>query len=307
MSIVLTTGGPVNFPGLGLNFEKLVEGFDVFGIHISLVGILIAAAMFLGLFITERLAKKTEQNTEHYLDLAIRIVFAGVIGSRTGYVLSHWQYFITDQGSVFDISDGGMSVGGAIIAGLIVSFAYCRKKKLSWLLICDTAMPGVLTGQILASVGCFFGRNMLGTYSDGTFAMQVAITDVDAKAVALGRAAGPMVRGNFLQVHPVALYETVILLVLLVVLLVLWKMKKMNGIVLSVYLIGYGIMVFCMEFIRLDSQKIMGSRFSIEHIVAVTLVLAGLTIFTDQLKKYCSARKAQPKNLNVGKKNKKME
>ena len=304
MSIFLTTGGPVNFPGLGLTIEYLVEGFEIFGIHISLVGILIAVAMFLGLFITERRAKKTEQNTEHYLDLAIRLVFAGVIGARIGYVLSHWQYFITDQGSVFNISDGGMSASGAVIAGLLVSYIYCRQKKLSWLQICDTAMPGIVVGQIFASVGCFFGRNMLGTYSDGALAMQVALQDVDSRAVVMSRASGQMLRGNFLQVHPVALYETLILLMLLIVLLVLWKLNKIGGMVLGVYLIGYGLMVFCMEFIRLDSQKIMGSRFSSEHIVAMGLVLLGAGILTDQLKKYWVIRKAQPKNLPVGKKSK---
>lgn len=303
MIIFLTTGGPVNFPGLGLHFEKMPEGFEIFGIHISLVGILLAAAMFLGLFITERLAKKTQQNTEIYLELAIRMVFAGVIGARIGYVLSHWQFFITDQGSVFNISDGGMSAGGAIIAGLLTSFMYCKKKKLSWLQICDTAMPGVLTGQILASIGCFLGRNMLGTYSEGTFAMQVSLQDVDTKAVALSRAAGPMLQGDFLQVHPVALYETIILFVLLLVLIILWKLNKMNGVILSVYLFVYGMMIFGMEFIRLDSQKIMGSRFSIEHIIAVVLILTGSFIFADQRNKYRVLRKAQPKNLTVGKKN----
>ncbi len=302
MNILLTTGGPVKFPGLDLTIDKLVEGFDVFGIHISLVGILIAVAMFLGLFITERLAKKTEQNTEIYLDLAIRMVFAGVIGARVGYVVSHWQFFMTDEGSVFNISDGGMSAAGAVIAGLITSYVYCRKKKLSWLQICDTSMPGIVTGQILASIGCFFGRNMLGTYSDGVLAMQVALQDVDGRAVAMGRNSKMMMRGNFLQVHPIALYEAVILLALLILLVVLWKLKKMNGIIISIYLIGYGMMLFCMEFIRLDSQKIMESRFSIEHIIAAVLVLVGMFILTDQLKKYWLARKAQPKNLSVGKK-----
>lgn len=304
MSIVLTTGGPVNFPGLGLTIEHLIEGFEVFGLHISLSGILIALAMFLGLFITERLAKKTEQNTEIYLDLAIRLVLASVVGARAGYVITHWEYFITDQGSVFNISDGGMSSAGAVIAGLIVSFVYCKQKKLSWLQLCDTAMPGIVVGQMLASLGCFFGRDMLGTYSDGKFAMQVALQDVDSRAVALGRASTQMVRGNFLQVHPLALYETLILLVLLLGLIILWKLKKMNGMLLSLYLMGYGIMVFCMEFIRLDSQKIMGSRFSIEHVVAAGLFLAGSAILVEQLKKYRTIQKAQPKNFTSGKKNK---
>ena len=301
MSIFLTTGGQVNFPGLGLTIENLIEGFEVFGFHISLSGILIAISMFLGLFITERLAKKTEQNTEHYLDLAIRLVIASVIGARIGYVLSHWQYFISDQGSVFDIRDGGMSAPGAIIAGLVVSFLYCKQKKLSWLQICDTAMPGIVSGQIVASLGCFFGRNMLGTYSDGTFAMQVALQDVDNRAKMLGRSSARMIQGDFLQVHPVALYEAAILLMLLIALFIFSKIKKLSGIVLAVYLMGYGLMVFCIEFIRLDSQKIIGSPFSIEHIVSAAMFLFGLIILLDQIHKYRLITKAQPKNLTSGK------
>ena len=301
MRIFLTTGGQVNFPGLGLTIENLIEGFEFFGFHISLSGILIAVSMFLGLFVTERLAKKTEQNTEHYLDLAIRLVLASVIGARTGYVLSHWQYFITDQGNVFDIRDGGMSSTGAIIAGLLMSFLYCKQKKLSWLQICDTSLPGVVLGQIVASLGCFFGRNMLGTYSDGAFAMQVSLQDVDNRAMVLGRSSAQMVRGNFLQVHPVALYEAAILLVLLITLFILRKANKLNGIILSVYLMGYGLMVFGMEFIRLDSQKIMGSSFSLEHMVAAVMFFFGLIILIDQIHKYRIMEKAQPKNIPANK------
>lgn len=298
MRIFLTTGGQVNFPGLGLTIENLIEGFEIFGIHISLSGILIAISMFLGLFVTECLAKKTEQNTEQYLDLAIRLVMASVVGGRIGYVLSHRQYFITNQRNVFNISDGGMSVPGAIIAGLIVSLIYCRKKKLSWLQVCDTAMPGIVSGQIVATLGCFFGRNMLGTYSDGAFAMQVALQDVDINPGMLGRSSVQMVRGNFLQVHPLALYEAAILLGLLVILFICWQIKKIRGLIMSVYLIGYGIGVFAIEFIRLDSQKILGSIFSVEHIVAAVLFLAGFIILIDQIHKYRVVSKAQPKNIS---------
>ena len=257
--------------------------------------------MFLGLFVTECLAKKTEQNTEYYLDLAIRLVFASVVGGRIGYVLSHWQYFISNQRNVFNISDGGMSVPGAIIAGLLVSFIYCRKKKLSWLQVCDTSLPGIVSGQIVATLGCFFGRNMLGTYSDGAFAMQVALQDVNISPGVLSRSSSQMVRGNFLQVHPLALYEVAILIGLLLVLFIFWKIKKIRGLVMSIYLMGYGIGVFCIEFIRLDSQKILGSSFSIEHIVAAVLFLFGLTVFLDRIHQYRVTAKSQPKKFPVSK------
>ncbi len=299
MAIFLITGGPVNFPGLGLNIEHLLEGFEVFGIHISLSGILMALAMLLGLFVTERLAKKTEQNTEQYLDLAIRIVLGGVVGARTGYIITHWQLFINDQANVLNISDGGMSFSGALVAGLIVSVVYCRQKKLSWLKVCDTALPGIVLGQILTSIGGFFERSELGTYSEGRLAMQVAMEDVDSKAIRMGRTSMDMVQGSFLQVHPVALYEACLLLIVLILLLVLWRMKKLNGILLSIYLIVYGSITFGLEFIRLDSQKLLGSRLSIEHIVSIGLILSGIAILTDQINKYRIMQKAQPKNLTA--------
>lgn len=304
MSIVLTTGGPVKFPGLGLTIEHLIEGFYIFGLHISLSGILLALAMFLGLFVTERLAKKTEQNTEQYLDLAIRIVLAGVAGARIGYVITHWQLFINDQANVLNISDGGMSFTGAVVAGIIVSFLYCKQKKLSWLQVCDTALPGVVLGQVLVSVGGFFERSELGTYSNGRLAMQVAIQDVDSKMMHMGRRSMEMVKGNFLQVHPVALYESGLFLLMFVILLILWKKKKLNGVVLAIYLMVYGGITFALEFIRLDSQKLLGTGFSIEHIVAVILFLTGVAILADQLKKYRMIQKAQPKNFNSLKKTK---
>lgn len=304
LGMLLTTGGPVNFPGLDISIEHLMEGFDVFGIHISLSGILLVVAMFLGLFITERLAKKTEQDTENYLDLAIHLVIAGVIGARIGYIVTHWQYFASDQANVLDISDGGMSFAGALIAGLMVSFVYCRKKKLSWLQVCDTALPGVVFAQMIGTVGAFFDRSALGTYSGGRFAMQVDIRDVDANLMKLGQSTRAMTRGNFLQVHPLALYEIVLLLVLLVFLAVLFKVGKLKGLVLSIYLIGYGAIRFGLEFIRMDSIRMIGNRISLEHLVAIGLCLYGATILTDQLKKDRIAKKERPKNLSFVKKSK---
>ena len=298
MSIVLTSGGPVKFPGLDLTIEHLIEGFYVFGIHISLSGILIALAMFLGLFITERLAKKTEQNTETYLDLAIRLVLAGIIGARAGHVVTHWQHFAYDQANVLNIRDGGMSFGGALVAGLLVSFIYCRQKKISWLQVCDTMLPGVVFGQMIGKVGEFFDRSQLGTYSDGLFAMQVDMASVDADVMKLGRTSSNMIKGNFLQVHPVTLYEIVLLVLLFLSLVILFRFHNLNGMILSVYLMVYGSIRFGLEFIRLSSVRMIGSPVSLEHMVALLFVVFGFIIFVDQIKKRRVIQKERPKNFH---------
>ena len=61
---------------------------------------------------------------------------------------------------------------------------------------------------------------------------------------------------------------------------------------------------FGLEFIRLDSMRMIGRRISLEHFMAVALLLFGLMILTEQLKKYRITVKERPKNLKVIKKNK---
>lgn len=296
MKTYLTVDGSVKFPGLGITIEHLMEGFDVFGLHISLSGILIAVALLVGLFLTEYLAKKTGQNPELYLDLAIYLVIAGIIGARIGYIITHWEVFSNGIKNIFNISRG-MSFSGAIIAGLIVSLFYCKSRKYSWLKVCDTLTPGILFGQVLGVIGQFLERSVLGTYSDGIFAMQVDIQDVDMQLMKMSRSAVGVVQGDFLQVHPITLYELVLFFILFIVLIFLFFKNKINGVMIAVYLMIYGGIRFFTEFIRLDARKTIGGMISLEHLVSIALILFGALLLTSILKHASNMKKEKPKNF----------
>lgn len=298
MSMFLTSDGPIRFPGLGLSLDHLAEGFEVFGLHISLSGILVAVAMFLGLFVTERLAKKTGQDAENYLDLAIRVVIAGLLGARIGYVLSHWEMYVYDQASVFDLGSGGYSFMGALLGGFLATIVFCRKKKISWVQVCDTAIPGIVLAQLVGSVGSFIERSALGTYSEGRFAMQVHMADVDTEMMRMSRSSARMVQGEFLQVHPVALYEIFLLAFLLIGVFVVWKFQKVRGIVFGIYMILYGGINFCMEFILLDSVKLLGLPLSLEQIASLCFIICGISLVLHQSMKHRLKINARPKNYN---------
>ena len=296
MKMYLTIDGSVKFPGLGITFEHLIEGFNVFGFHISLSGILIAVALLVGLFLTEHLAKKTGQNPELYLELAIYLVIAGIIGARIGYIITHWEVFSSGMENVFNISTG-MSFSGAVIAGLVVSLFYCKSRKYSWLKVCDTLTPGVLFGQVLGVIGQFLERSVLGTYSDGIFAMQVDIQDVDMQLMRMSRSSVGVVQGDFLQVHPITLYELILFFILFIVLILLFFKNKINGMMFAIYLIIYGGIRFFTEFIRLDARKTIGGMMSLEHIVSIGLILFGVLLLTSILKHNSNIKKEKPKNF----------
>ena len=295
MGIRITADGAVGFPGLNLGIEHLKEGIEIFGITISFSGILIALALFFGLFIVESLAKKTKQNAETYLDLAIQVVALSVLGSRIAYVIFHWGFYKEQPARMFALEQGGMSFMGALTTGLIVSYVYCRKRRISWLKTCDTALLGVVLGQIFGKVGDFFGRTNLGTFSEGKLAMLVEVADTEVQALAMARDS-KMVRGDFLQVHPLFMYEILALLLLYAVIAIVYKKQKIYGIVLGTYLIGYSTINFLTEFIRLDVARLAGN-ISWEQFFSITTALFGFYVWFNCYQRQHTELKNLPKNF----------
>lgn len=295
MKIWITSDGAVRFPGLQWGIEHLREGIEIFGITVSFSGILLAVALILGLWIAERLAKKTEQNTEFYLDLAIRVVIGGVLGARLTYVIYHWNYYKEQPAEMFALHQDEMSFLGALVTGLAIAFWYCKKRKVSWLKTCDTAMLGIVAGQILGKAGDFFSRTNLGTYSEGTLAMQIAVQDLDADTIDYVQNSR-MMQGDYIQVHPVFLYEIIGLVFLLLLLLFVFKKQKISGLVLGVYLIGYGILHFASECVRMNTVRAVGS-ISVEQVLAAAAVCTGGFIVANGAKRQHKILKNLPKNF----------
>ncbi len=295
MRIWITSDGAVRFPGLQWGIEHLREGIEIFGITVSFSGMLLAVALILGLWIAERLAKKTEQNTEFYLDLAIRVVLGGVLGARLTYVIYHWSYYKEQPAEMFAFHQDEMSFFGALAVGLGIAFWYCRKRKVSWLKTCDTAMIGVVVGQLLGKAGDFFSRTNLGTYSEGTFAMQIAVQDLDADTIDHAKNFR-MVLGDYIQVHPVFLYEMIGLAFLMLILIFVFRKQKISGLVLGTYLIGYGILHFASECVRMNTVRVIG-RISVEQILAVAAVCMGGFVMANGAKRQHKILKNLPKNF----------
>lgn len=268
----------IRFPKLGWEIGNLPEHINVFGIQISFYGILIACAMLCGLLVTEHLAKRTKQNSELYLDFAIRAIVAGIFGARTAYVIVHWAEYKQMPAQMFSLKNGGLSFFGAIIAVMLVAYFYCKRKKFSLMELCDTVAPGVLLGQIIGRFGDFFNRDLLGSYSNGPFAMQVNIRDVDAKMLMLQKAS--LVEQNtYLQMHPVFIYEIAWNLVLLLILMLRYKKRTFCGEIFYLYLFGYGLIRFLTEFIRLDAIHLGDTWLTGGMVVALAIILYAVVAY----------------------------
>ncbi|WP_028117708.1 prolipoprotein diacylglyceryl transferase [Ferrimonas senticii] len=166
-------------------------------------------------------------------DLLFYSFLGVVLGGRIGYVLFYgFEWFLEDPLYLFKITDGGMSFHGGLI-GVIsaMGFIAWRQKRSYWQ-VADLVAPVVPIGLGFGRIGNFINGELWGR-----------TTDVPWGFVFPG--AGPLPR------HPSQLYEAV--LEGLVLFIALWWYKGRNprpGAVAGLFLVGYGLSRFAVEFVR---------------------------------------------------------
>ena len=277
------------FEKLGIAFHDMEKSFSVFGFEIYFYGVIIAVSVLAGLFVATRVAKKTGQDTENYLELVIFCIIFGVIGARLYYVIFAWDDFKNDLLQVFNLRGGGLAIYGAVIAGALTVYVYSRKKKLDPLLILDTACCGLITGQMLGRWSNFVNMEAFGGYTDGFTAMRLNVQKVTQNMLdGYTAAGGPVIEANgaqYIQVHPTFLYESLWSLMVLIILLIFTKRKKFNGQIFLMYLIGYGLGRFWIEGLRTDQLKIGHTNIAVSQVLSGALVLSGIALFIVMLRK----------------------
>ncbi|MFG6393970.1 MAG: prolipoprotein diacylglyceryl transferase [Lachnospiraceae bacterium] len=269
-------GADIRFPHLGIEIEKLGKNISVWGFSIAYYGIIISLGMLCGYLMASFQAKRTGQDKEIYLDLALWDIVFAVIGARLYYVIFSWDYYGKNLGEIFNIRGGGLAIYGGVIAGVLTTFVFSKIKKVPFLRLADTACTGLLTGQIIGRWGNFFNREAFGGYTDCLFAMQLKMPDVNKSYITdeLYSHAVSVNGTSYIQVHPTFLYESAWNICVLAVILLFTRKRKYDGQLFLIYLLGYGAGRVWIEGLRTDQLLFPGTK------IAVSQVLSGILAVT---------------------------
>lgn len=269
----------INFPNLGIYLDHVGKNISIFGFSIAYYGIVIVTGMMIAIWIAQREAKRTGQNPEQYLDLAMIGIAAGILGARIYYVIFAWDYYKDDLLNIFNIRQGGLAIYGGIIGACIAVVIYSRKKKQNFGLLMDTASMSIVFGQIMGRWGNFFNREAFGDYTNNLFAMQLPVSAVRANEITQ-KMWDHVVTVNgveYIQVHPTFLYESLWNVGVLLFLFWFRKRKKFNGEVFLMYLIGYGLGRIWIEGLRTDQLLLPVVGLPVSQLLSGCLVV-GCTI-----------------------------
>ena len=275
----------IAFPNLGIYLENVPKNFSVFGFNIAFYGLIIAIGVMAGILLAARGAKKTGQNPDDYWDFAIYAIIFSIVGARLYYVIFSWDNYKNDLSSIIAIWQGGLAIYGAVIAAFLTLLVYTKVKKKSFWQMADTAVPGLVLGQIIGRWGNFMNREAFGDYSNGLLAMALPIDAVRQHEITANHWAHVADGTNYIMVHPTFLYESLWNVGVLTVLLLYRRHKKFEGEISLMYLAGYGIGRFFIEGLRTDQLLLpvvglpVSQLLGIVAFVVCTLVIIVLRIY----------------------------
>ncbi len=242
----------LNFPDLSPELFSI----SLFGMEFALrwyalayiVGILIAwrlAVMALrrpALWRNETPPMKPEQLD----DLLTWIIIGVILGGRLGFVLFYQPaYYLSHPADILKVWQGGMAFHGGLLGVIVASYLYGRRHNIPTLSLGDLVAYTVPPGLLLGRLANFINAELWGRPSELPWAVIFpGFAAQDCPGVAPGMCAR----------HPSQLYEAALEGVLLGSVL-LWLAYRRGafrkpGLIMGVFLTGYGVSRFVVEFVR---------------------------------------------------------
>jgi phosphatidylglycerol---prolipoprotein diacylglyceryl transferase len=209
------------------------------------------------------------------LDFLLWAIIMLIIGARIGHVVSSdLGYYLSNPWKIispFDFSGGlryigilGMSYHGGMIGIILAYIVFCYKRKINHWQFADMGVPAIPAGYTFGRLGNFINGELYGRATDLPWGMYF-----------------PADPTNQLR-HPTQLYEALFEgVVLFIILWYLRKKKWFNGLTLSLYFIGYGIIRFIIEYIRQPSvfpvQQYLGFM-NLAQVMSLLMIVGGLIL-----------------------------
>jgi len=197
-----------------------------------------------------------------------------LIGGRLGYAAFYnLKFFISSPLAIispFDCSNGcrfvgisGMSFHGGVIGIVLLSIFFCRKYTIEFWDFADLLAPAIPLGYTFGRLGNFINGELYGRSTDAPWGMYFPLDPA------------------YQLRHPSQLYEAFFEGIFLFT--ILWTLRKkryFNGFLLSLYLIGYGLVRFCIEFVREPDPQLglIWEPMTMGQILCAAMILGGTLI-----------------------------
>ena len=246
--------------------------FDPIALQLGPIAVRWYGLMYLAAFAIVLVLGRMRIRNQPWLTITARdlddMLFLGVLGvvlgGRFGYILLYKPLeYLHDPIRIFFVWEGGMSFHGGLIGVILAMTWFARSRSKQWLEVTDFIAPLCPLGLGAGRIGNFINGELWGRATDVPWAM------------VFPQAADGIAR------HPSQLYEFA--LEGLVLFAVVWfysRRWRPLGAVSGMFLVGYGVLRFLVEFTREpdDFLGLLGFGLSMGQWLSLPMIVAGVVM-----------------------------
>lgn len=248
--------------------SELNIGFLTFNFY----GLIIAlSAIVAGMLIEREFKDRGWLDGDTFWTVLLLVVLLGLIGARIFHVISAWtvKYSLDPISSLY-FWDGGLAIQGGILFGLVVTSYICSKYKLPFWNVVAIVSLYIPLAQILGRFGNFVNQEIYGYPTDLPWAIFIS---EENRVVTFEL---------FQYFHPTFFYEQIGSFIVMVILWYYYRSFNSTGVigerfhamrVVSIYILGYGLVRIIMEQIRIENVWMFGMTFG-EVLSAIMVIIA---------------------------------
>lgn len=232
-------------------------------------GLFTAIGILAGVRLSLWMADRVGYDHDDAYSLALVGVPSGIIGARLLFVWERWDFYGDNPGEILQLTEGGISIWGAILGGVIGALAFGLWKGYPIGRGLDIAAFGLILGQGIGRLGDLVNGEHRAKATDLPWG--VVYTDADSPAYSWSRTVGAH--------HPATTYELLGDMVILVALFyVLHRLFwRRPGLTFFVYLVGYATMRFFLTYTRVDSAEVVGGLV-VPQVVSLLVIAASVPL-----------------------------
>ena len=256
LSIIIGTD-----PNVGRIFGLLITWHGVF----TAIGIIAGVWLAVGVASSDRV--RIDPDTAYTLGMIV--VGCGIVGARALYVIENYgdNRSIDSVVDIFRITEGGISIYGALIGGAIGGWAYGLWKKLPCAAGADAAAIAMMLGLAIGRIGDIINGEHFAKASDLPWA--IGYTHPLSPGFEHYIAVGPT--------HPAVAYELIGDLVILGLLALVWRLRPKTGVIFASAFLLYAVMRFGVSYLRIDSEQTLLGM-SVPQLVSVVVIIVALPL-----------------------------
>ncbi len=205
---------------------------------------------------------------EHFDNLNLILIVSLILGARIGYVaLYNLPYYWQNPLEILAIWQGGMSFHGGLLGALGGGWLFCHYRGLNFLRTADAYVVPAPIGLIFGRLGNFINAELYGRVSDVPWAMVFP-------------GGGPLPR------HPSQLYQSffeglILFVIMWYALKLYWQRQWPAGRLVVVFLVGYGVFRFAVEFFRQPDANLslLFGVFTLGQVLSLLMIVTGILLW----------------------------